>query len=364
MSRETDELYNQLKQGPFPHRTFTVDHMNHITNEAAKQNKRSSPVKSRLVWAAAAFVLIISIGTFYAYLKENPAGKEVVATPPIIKPEIQEPASDIPLKPDRPSGQLGEQLPFTAEMVDSITIKASGTEAEIAVPKSRYTVIADGLYWENLSIAKADLASPDQKQVRIRIHTSKGIYSVPYSLDSNTYQLGSARYYADDQVLRLMSGLLEPDTDLAKVERLSAKAQEEVDRGEMKSNDKLTYKAERFNIDGKDTAGWLSQIALQSISYTFSKAYYDALTQRVRHVLYYKETGIFASASEVIFLNKNVQTPDGIQVGLTKQQVQSKLGKPNMETDSRWDYRVGDSLKFHLYFENNKVAFISLTLPA
>ncbi|RUT29655.1 hypothetical protein EJP77_14910 [Paenibacillus zeisoli] len=364
MSKGTEELYDQLKQGPFQHRTFTKDHMNRIVHEATKQNKRSSPTKSRLVWAAAAFVIIISIGTIYAYLKGNPAAKEVVATPPIVSPKVQESTSDIPVKPDKPSGQLGEQLPFTAEMVESITVKPSGKSTEIAVPKSRYTVITNGLYWEDLSIAKAENDTPDDKQVQIRIHTSKGVYSVPYSLDSNTYQLGSARYYADDQMLRLMSGLLEPDSDLAKVERLSAAAQEEVDRGEMKRNDNLTYKAERLNVDGKDTNGWLSQLGLQSKSYTFAKRYYNSLTQRVSNVLYYKETGIIASASEVIFLDSKFQTPDGIKVGLTKQQVQSKLGKPNMETDSSWDYRVGDSLKFHLYFENNEVIFISLTMPA
>ncbi|WP_433943752.1 hypothetical protein [Paenibacillus sp. SN-8-1] len=364
MSKEIDELYDQLKQGPFPHRTFTRDHMNRIVHEAAKPNKRSSPAKSRIVWAAAAFVLIIGIGAFYTYLQGTPAAKEIVATPPIAKPKVQESTGDILLKPDRPSGQLGEQLPFTAEMVESITVKPSGKSTEIAVPESRYTVVTNGLYWEDLSIAKADKNAPVGKQAQIRIHTAKGIYSVPYSLDSNTYQLGSARYYADDQMLRLMSGLLEPDSDLGKVERLSVAAQEEVDRDQMKRNDSLNYKSERLNINGKDTDGWLRQIAFQSNSYTYAKRYYNSLTKNMSDLFYYKETGIIASASEVIFLSKNFQTPDGIKVGLTKQQVQSKLGKPNMETDSSWDYRVGDSLKFHLYFENNKVSFISLTMPA
>lgn len=366
MSKETDQLYDQLKQGPFPHRTFTRDHMNRIALEATRQNKRSISAKSRFIWATAASIVIVCIGTvlFYSYLKGNSASGEVVATPPIVKPKVQESTGDIPVKPDRPSGQLGAQLPFTAEMVESVTVKPPGTSAEMAVPKSRYTVITDGLYWEDLSIAKADKDTPDEKQVQIRIHTSKGVYSIPYSLDSNTYQLGNARYYADDQVLRLMSGLLEPDSDLAKVERLSAAAQEEVDRGEMKGNDSLKYKAERFNIDGKDTNGWLSQILFQSNSYTFAKRYYNSLTKKMSVLLYYKETGIISSESEVIFLDKSFQTPDGIKVGLTKQQVQSKLGKPNMEINSRWDYRVGDSLKFHLYFENNEVAFISLTMPA
>jgi hypothetical protein len=73
--------------------------------------------------------------------------------------------------------------------------------------------------------------------------------------------------------------------------------------------------------------------------------------------------GIIQSDLLITFSSPDFSTKDGIKVGLTKEQVLKKLGKPNLMLKSEWSYLVGDYLKFKLLFDHNKVKFMSLRIP-
>ncbi|MCM3630698.1 hypothetical protein M3194_25525 [Paenibacillus glycanilyticus] len=52
----------------------------------------------------------------------------------------------------------------------------------------------------------------------------------------------------------------------------------------------------------------------------------------------------------IVFMDGNYATPDGLTVGMTKEDVLQKLGKPNLELESKWSYKIGGYLKFHSLF--------------
>lgn len=369
MNKGSDDLYQQLKLGPFPKRKFTADRMDAIVQKAKRleQLEQSTAAafryKKRWILAATLSAVILVSALLYSNWRNLGTPGPVTATPKVTIPKSKAHPQDIPITPAKLTGQLGDQLPFTEAEIKSITVQPADGLAEIQVPLIRYEVISGSLYREDLTVAKAEVQVPLERSIKIRVHTAKGVYVVPYSLDTNTFKLGNAWYYANDRVLQMMYGLLNPSSELATVERISTQAQEEVNSGMDQRDDSVSYKDDQLRLDGKDTNGWMTQIAADP-GFTFAKKYYNEITNSIGAVRLYEKSGIIATDSEIIFLKDHIQTKNGIKTGMTKDEVLSRLGKPNMKTDTNWNYRSGDFSKFHLYFENNKVIYISLTMPA
>lgn len=388
MNKPTDDLDRELRQDVFRRRTFNEASMAAIERRIAAGNgvKAGGTDVRRKVWmtsvASAAAILIVAVtlllsGQGADWFRGTDPGKaepplptETSTPSPTIEPG--ETDNDTYIQVDATSGKLGEQLPFSTEHVQSITIKlrmkeqrmiGETTSTELTVPQSRAYLFLQNLHWTDLEKAIAHEPSPTDSGVVIRLHTQDGVYAIPYDVDSNTYELGDDRYYADNGVAQLMHSLLRPESPLATMERLSARASQEMEQSEATVDESFGYGRERFDVAGKDFNGWFAAIG-QDNAYRTIVRYYDSIIEEVAEIRYDQETGIMATQGEIVFLNDTVKTVNGIKVGLTKDQVTGLLGKANLELDSKWSYKLGDYLKFHLYFENGRVACISLTMPA
>lgn len=50
----------------------------------------------------------------------------------------------------------------------------------------------------------------------LKVEANDGIYTIPYNLAQNTIDLGNGAYYADDMLLLLVKGLIEPNSSWLK----------------------------------------------------------------------------------------------------------------------------------------------------
>ncbi|GGD54040.1 hypothetical protein [Paenibacillus nasutitermitis] len=366
MNRKTEELYRQLQEDPFRKRTFTAAKMDEILRLAREQeiaSKRGKP--SRKLWvisaASIAFVILVILFVQHPWRdKDVGDGGEITAKPPVTTPEPVKP--DISVELSRETGELRDQLPFDTEKIESISLLPGSSGQEITVPADRVYVFPQNLYNENLSLAKADVQVSGDQDVLIRIHMADAVYAIPYDVDSNTYKLGNARFYADDQVMLLMHGLFRPESALALVDRIMAQASKEMNENDTNIDESFLYERERFDIAGKDYNAW-ADITANDDSYSYSIPYYDFVAEKMGSVREFTDKGLIVLQGNLVFLKDTVGTTDGIKVGMTKDQVMTILGKPNLKLNTRWSYKLGDYLKFHLYLENDQVVFMSLTMP-
>ena len=191
-----------------------------------------------------------------------------------------------------------------------------------------------------------------------------GIYTIPYNLEQNTVDLGNGSYYADDMLLLLVKGLAEPDTRLAEADRILEQARVELsEENSGKRDDSFSLDADRMLVGGKDFDEWQSQLLLFSQMQPFR--FYDSVTEKVKMMGEYGGVdNLISLNSRLLFASDQYKTKDGVGVGLTKQEVLSKLGKPNLETETEWGYRTGDYIRFYLYFDAGVVKYMSITMPA
>ena len=121
------------------------------------------------------------------------------------------------------------------------------------------------------------------------------------------------------------------------------------------------YEFERFNINNLDYHGWYKLVVehpdTEQIGLEFNIA-----VNNFSPLLYNAQLDILFSDA-LYYFSDQFETIDGIKVGLSKDEVLKQLGQPNYETSVRWSYFIGDYLKFHLYFVDNHIEVISLTLP-
>lgn len=367
MNNETQELYKELQQDPIRQQTFTAAKMNAIEEKASQLHKgRNGMKKSRRqkIWfvsAASVVSIIIVVLVLQNQDQILPISTPTTTTDQIDQIKDMEPNQDIQVRPKELTGQLGDQLPFNTEKIESITIQSGSDGQESVVPKESEYVIRQNLYWLNMSQARAVNVSANDS-IMIRVHMADGVYSIPYDVDSNTYQIGDARFYGDSQVIQFMHGLFRPESKLSLLERISVQAIREADENEAGVDESFIYDGGRFNINGKDVNGWMKQMH-EDKGYTSVIHYYDHVIERIDEVRYYEESGILTSGDAIVFMKDTVETTDGIKVGLSKEEVVSLLGKANLELDSEWSYKIGDYLKFHLYFEDNKIIYMRLNLP-
>lgn len=259
------------------------------------------------------------------------------------------------------TGYLKDQLPYDSEKIQSILIHSGSNKEEIIVPEDREYILNQNLNWLDLSLARADPHILSAAMIMIHIQLPDGEYIIPYDIESNTYQLGDVRFYADDKVYGYMQGLFRPESELALIDRVSAQGYHEALENGPVIDESFVYDADRFELAGKDIHGWRDYLK-EAGDCTYIESYYSSDLAQVEDIRYFPATGILAG-DDLVFLKDTVETKDGIKVGLPKEEVRARLGKANLELDSDWSYKSGDSLKFHLYFADNKVVFIRLSLP-
>ncbi len=268
----------------------------------------------------------------------------------------------IPVQITVTSGRLKDALPFDVEYIQNVSLRDEAADVTIRIPEERQYVVAQNLVWISLDATKADHATAEYSATFI-IETREGVYSIPYSAAHNTIDLGGGQYYTDDMLLLLAKGLLEPDSKLAELDRVLEQARVEysVDNSR-KVDDSFLVEYDRLLVDGKDFNAWQTQLPLYS--HVQGARFYDHATGELGTMGEYGGAdNLIALSRQLLFASSQYKTTDGVSVGMTKQEVLARLGKPNVETETKWSYKPGDYSRFHLYFDAGVVKYMSLTMP-
>ncbi|MFC5702593.1 hypothetical protein ACFPVX_14915 [Cohnella faecalis] len=371
MNKPADDWEKELRQGPFRRRTFTEAKMNAIERQIAAGTGRSAARARIAAWTVSLASIVLLVIAVSAVLVNVRGDDPVQAKPPQPTPTSvptaapDDSGSYVKLKADW--GLLRKVLPFDTEKVRSITVERTGQLQVITIPEDRVFLILKDLYYTNLDKALAYEQPSGKNGAVLRLHTPDRSYAIPYDLDTNTYKFNDKLYYADDKVAFLMYFLLKPESDLAKVERLTAQADREMEQSRAIVDESFSYDIKRFEINDLDYNGWSRKAYLNKAFPTINYYSYNVVDNSVANFVvdlrYNERNAIVYSLNSIFFLNDYTSTSDHIKVGLTKKQVLEKLGKPNLQLNSKWSYKIDDYLRFHIYYENDRVAGISLTMP-
>ncbi|WP_336785249.1 hypothetical protein [Paenibacillus sp. MMO-177] len=373
MNEKQPEWYRELQRGPHVQPTFTRNKKEAILRQAeaiGRGEKRRSLGMVRLSWAAVSFI-VIAVIVAVAFREDVGApggngGKGAVMSPepsPTVSPLPDAPPSPSPIEkgqvvviPSKQEGYLKDALPFSTEEVKKIWVK------ETLIPHDRMYVILQNLNWLEMTRAVSDNKTFSAESL-IRFETADSVYAIPYDVNTNEYHLGGRRFYADDQVMLLMHGILQPDSKLAEIDKVFEQARLEMENQEGGIDDTFSYKGERLAVADKPYNEWEQLLLLRSsVQPILLGHYYDDAVQAIGNVTEYSD-GVMQLNRSIVFMGSNYATSDGLAVGMSKEEVMEKLGKPNLQLDSRWSYKIGDYLKFHLYFDHNKIRYIVLSQP-
>jgi len=382
MNEFEPEWYNKLKGSPVNRKTFTTAHMEQVEQRAARLKalrlqQRQASLRKMWVVGVAAVIIVAGIVFNYNKLTEwtstiwpngnpypKPAGPNQQVPPPK-EQEPDQPEKLYPVEVNVASGLLKDALPFDIEQIQDISIYNEQIGATIAIPKERQYIVTQDLAWLNLGVAKAGQAEAAADHPFIfKIKMADGTYTIPYNLEQNTLNLDRTKYYAGDKLLLLMKGLVNPGTQLAEVDQILEQARVEFsEESSGKIDESFTVDADRLLVDGKDFAAWQNQLLIYSNVQPVR--FYDSMEDKLKTMGEYGGAdNLICLNSQLLFASSQYKTKDGVGVGLTKEEVLAKLGKPNLETETEWGYKSGDYFKFYLYFDAGVVKYMSITMPA
>jgi len=386
MNEFEPEWYNKLKGSPVNRKTFTSAHMAQIEQRAARlqslrTQRQQAGRRKMLIAGVAAIIVLLGIVLNYSRLEDwtstlwpgsnqhpVPAGPDHQVPPKGTDKEPEQQEKLYPVKIKVASGVLKDALPFDIEQIQDITLYNELTGITIKIPKERQYVVTQNLAWINLDVAKTDKIEADRDAdadhtLTLKIQMAEGIYTIPYNFVQNTVDLDNGYYHADDKLLLLVKGLVDPNSPLAEVDRVLEQARVEFSaENSGKVDESFTVDADRLLVDGKDFAGWQNQLLIYS---HIPVRFYDSMEDKLKPMGEFGgKDKLIALNSQLLFANSQYKTKDGVSVGMTKQDVLAKLGKPNLETETEWGYKSGDYLRFHLYFDAGVVKYMSITMPA
>lgn len=252
---------------------------------------------------------------------------------------------------------LFEMLDFQEEDVKAISVELGGMQKDI--PDNRLFVLLQSLRWTDTTVARAEQGpQADDEKAMLHFILQDHDYDLLYNLSNNTFEVEGVSYYADDQVLLLMQGLLREDSELAVLDIFLENAR--VEQESAGSIDPMPLNAEQTEMGGLDFNGW--ETKLQDAEVIWKIPYYDDGTGEVKEARKFSN-GILMLNRQIIFTNDSYATQDDVKVGITLDQVMTKLGPEALKLVSRWSYKVGDYYKFHLYYNDNKVKYIVISQP-
>lgn len=318
--------------------------------------KRQSILLNRI---SSAVLLVTVVVLFSMQLQRDDSEANV---PEITATEAPAPAEPT-VQPIKLQGYLKDLLPFNTEQVEQITIEAYGIEQAIPVPEERQQVILHNLNDLDLTKAAAEYTPKPLEPTYMRFHTADHVYTLSYDLRENEFIIDSKGFYADDEVMLLMYGLLQPDSKLAELDQMFEQARIELEQYEGDIVGSLIYPEDQLSLFSLNYEAWVGLLFnMSSLKSTEIGHYYKEGQQAVNIAVEY-ENGILAINQSLIFTQEGYATPSGITIGTAEEQVLAGLGEPSLKLPSKWSYATGDDLKFHLYMEHNKVKYIVLTEP-
>ncbi|SFB60634.1 hypothetical protein SAMN05216312_11723 [Cohnella sp. OV330] len=374
--------YDKLKVDASRTPGFTEEHMSAIERMAHgdKMSLKHSHSRSyrSLRGFRAAFTgvaaAVFAGALFLSYMGDDLIGQRgsAITSTPSASATSAPTAPPKPIRIERLTGLLGEQLPFKTEEVVGIRLEDDHHRMQpFEVSSDRLYVILQNLNALDMAAASI-IPGPEHSWVpnayTMTFETAGGSYEMGYDPSSNTYGFSNTLVLADDQVWMLMQSYINPNGEWAGFDRLSEQARNEQKIVEKDQITETTYERSRFNIDGLDYLGWEKKFLPLSSGTLFfdgvlgAKGLIQSLTLPGRENAY---PDVIKLSGTIFFTNggEAYTTSDGIKVGLTQAEVIAKLGPPNARTKTQWSYRIGDNLRFHLLFESGVVRFISLTMP-
>lgn len=331
---------------------------------------RDKPPKPRSALAIMFMVLFtIAVTTYWPSSKED---RGTDSPPPQSEEKIDKqinnispPSNEIPSNGKVINPYLLEQQSWKEKDVKAITIKWDGNKASLS--KNDTQIILDALRWTDTTIAVAQVASAKSAtssmssaqdvQLIIDIGAKEPVV-LAYDVSMNAYKADGKWYYANHQVLLLMNRVIKRDEKLALYDHLKQQATIEEQQAVTDEADQI--QAEQLQIDGLDFKGWQQKLTQETALWKIP--FYDNDTAQVSEVT--KSTDeIVMLPGQIVFMDGTHQTKDGIKVGMPKNEVERILDVKPLKTSSRWSYKVGDYYIFHIYFQQDKVAFIVLNSP-
>lgn len=331
---------------------------------------RDKPPKPRSALAIMFMVLFtIAVTTYWPSSKEDrgtdsptPQSEEKIDKQ---INNISPPSNEIPSNGKVINPYLLEQQSWKEKDVKAITIKWDGNKASLS--KNDTQIILDALRWTDTTIAVAQVvstksamssvSSAQDVQLLINIGAKEPVV-LAYDVSMNAYKADGKWYYANHQVLLLMNRVIKRDEKLALYDHLKQQATIEEQQAVTDEADQI--QAEQLQIDGLDFKGWQQKLTQETALWKIP--FYDNDTAQVSEVT--KSTDeIVMLPGQIVFMDGTHQTKDGIKVGMPKNEVERILDVKPLKTSSRWSYKVGDYYIFHIYFQQDKVAFIVLNSP-
>lgn len=328
-----------------------------------KQNNRKGYLLAGVLIALAAILIIgvVKLQEQDKLLKTtNAAVNEALHSEPMVEEESSgQPTA--PLEEDQEgeadSPYLLDHLPFKEEEVGSISVIHSGVKIE--VPTERQYVVLQSLRFTDMQAAVTE-ESPLSEQIILQFNlTNQRVMEVPYNIDNNAFEAAGKAYYADDQVLLLMHGLIRPESELGIYNTFEERARLEIEQLEGLSEPQ-GIEQEQIAVDGLIFIDWEERLKTETADWEIS--YYDHATGEVREARKFKN-GIVQLNNKIIFSDGSHETPGGVKVGLTTAEVTKKLDADARKLPSKWSYRSGDYFRFHLHFADSKVKYMVLTQP-
>ncbi|MGG0825090.1 hypothetical protein ABE099_19675 [Paenibacillus turicensis] len=331
---------------------------------------RDKPPKPRSALAIMFMVLFtIAVTTYWPSSKED---RGTDSPPPQSEEKIDKqinnispPSNEIPSNGKVINPYLLEQQSWKEKDVKAITIKWDGNKASLS--KNDTQIILDALRWTDTTIAVAQVvstksamssvSSAQDVQLLINIGAKEPVV-LAYDVSMNAYKADGKWYYANHQVLLLMNRVIKRDEKLALYDHLKQQATIEEQQAVTDEADQI--QAEQLQIDGLDFKGWQQKLTQETALWKIP--FYDNDTAQVSEVT--KSTDeIVMLPGQIVFMDGTHQAKDGIKVGMPKNEVERILDVKPLKTSSRWSYKVGDYYIFHIYFQQDKVAFIVLNSP-
>ncbi|MBP1907595.1 hypothetical protein J2Z32_004272 [Paenibacillus turicensis] len=329
---------------------------------------RDKPPKPRSALAIMFMVLFtVAVTTYWPSSKEEKLGTD---TPPSQSEDNANqqitnqppPSSEIPSNGKVINPYLLEQQSWKEKDVKAITIKWEGNKASLS--KNDTQIILESLRWTDTTIAEvqassATTATSSAQDVQLQIDVgAKEPIVLPYNVSVNAYAVDGKWYYANDQVLLLMNRVLEQDKKLALFDHLKQQATIEEQQDATDEADQI--QAEQLQIDGLDFEGWQQKLTQETPLWKIP--FYDNDSAQISEVINIADE-IVMLPGQIVFMDDAHQTKNGIKIGMSKNEVQRILDVKALKLPSRWSYKVGDYYIFHIYFQQDKVAFIVLNSP-
>ncbi|TLS50121.1 hypothetical protein EMG79_27625 [Klebsiella pneumoniae] len=261
------------------------------------------------------------------------------------------------------------RLPFTLEVEEDATVyvqKVGSTDvfelaphqAVIALQTLRLTKPSPFVEWLE--------EVPSGPKASIVIASGANAYETSFYYEKNVLSsatdnpTGTGYLYAYDTHLSLLLyELFEPKTAMGTVGAFYDALIAESTPSEGGVQTEGAVEPERLTVEGKDYLAWEAELSgAEPLEETSFVGFEGELEPMAAY-----DGGVLKLNLAYAFTEPGYATPDGIEVGTTREDVLVKLGAPNRALPDAWGYRIGDYFRFYLYFADDEVAAMLLTIP-